>query len=274
MSDAMDEVREALYAQAQEQAHGWSNWTSNEAYKTGFEAGVDAALFRLYAQDDPLDGRDAVVNEFRMDELDAVMVSVDKWFDDGDPRLAQNPATRAADAREIALKAIEEARLSASGQRCDKCEYRQRAERAEVMQVGQSASGQGEAHRECDDVTITPQTIGRLVGTLHYEPAALRSRLSEPQPASESAEEPDEIRQFDRAGLAAHDAETLRKAAERAVKAAYGFGSTAEQDKRHAATLRVAILGEGKDKANHCIECMTSLRDCAGMCSNKGGDKS
>ena len=42
-----------------------------------------------------------------MDELDAVMHSVDKWFDEGDPRLKNNPATRAADAREIALKAIE-----------------------------------------------------------------------------------------------------------------------------------------------------------------------
>lgn len=51
--------------------------------------------------------REAAINAFRMDELDAVMVSVDKWFDDGDPRLKNNPATRAADAREIALRAIE-----------------------------------------------------------------------------------------------------------------------------------------------------------------------
>jgi len=47
---------------------------------------------------------------FRADELDAVMLSVDKWFDEGDPRLKNNPATRAADAREIALKAIERVR--------------------------------------------------------------------------------------------------------------------------------------------------------------------
>lgn len=48
------------------------------------------------------------VDELRMDELDGVMHSVDKWFDEDDPRLKHNPATRSADAREIALKAIEE----------------------------------------------------------------------------------------------------------------------------------------------------------------------
>ncbi len=47
------------------------------------------------------------LSEFRMDELDAVMLSVDKWLDG--PALKNNPATRAADAREIALRAIEEA---------------------------------------------------------------------------------------------------------------------------------------------------------------------
>ena len=46
-----------------------------------------------------------IVTDFRMDELDAVMYSVDKWLE-GDA-LLNNPATRAADAREIALKAIE-----------------------------------------------------------------------------------------------------------------------------------------------------------------------
>jgi hypothetical protein len=49
--------------------------------------------------------RDDAINAFRMDELDAVMHSVDKWLDG--PALRNNPATRAADAREIALKAIE-----------------------------------------------------------------------------------------------------------------------------------------------------------------------
>jgi hypothetical protein len=40
-----------------------------------------------------------------MDELDAVMITVDKWLEG--QALKNNPATRAADAREIALKAIE-----------------------------------------------------------------------------------------------------------------------------------------------------------------------
>ena len=47
-----------------------------------------------------------------MDELDAVMMSIDKWFDEGDERLKDNPATRAAHAREIALQAIETAQPS------------------------------------------------------------------------------------------------------------------------------------------------------------------
>ena len=59
------------------------------------------------------EAREESVNDFRADELDAVMVSVDKWFDEGDPRLRQDPANRSADAREIALKAIESSRLAA-----------------------------------------------------------------------------------------------------------------------------------------------------------------
>lgn len=55
--------------------------------------------------------REEAVHEFRMDELEAVMLSVDKWFDEDDPRLKNNPATRAADAREIALQAIEAAAI-------------------------------------------------------------------------------------------------------------------------------------------------------------------
>lgn len=46
-------------------------------------------------------------------ELQAVMISVDKWL--GDPSdLEENPATRAARAREIALKAIDAAEFRAS----------------------------------------------------------------------------------------------------------------------------------------------------------------
>lgn len=71
--------------------------------------------------------REAAINDFRMDELDAVMHSVDKWFDEGDPRLRNNPATRAADAREIALQAIERSALAQPaaphGERsCESCD--------------------------------------------------------------------------------------------------------------------------------------------------------
>jgi hypothetical protein len=64
-------------------------------------------LFALITAHDEQVRAEAINDDFRMDELDAVMISVDKWFDKDDTRLKNNPATRAADAREIALKAIE-----------------------------------------------------------------------------------------------------------------------------------------------------------------------
>jgi len=51
--------------------------------------------------------RERSVNDFRMDTLDAVMHSVRKWLPDDYKEV--NPETTAADAREIALKAIEKA---------------------------------------------------------------------------------------------------------------------------------------------------------------------
>lgn len=46
--------------------------------------------------------------EVRHEEtLGGIMHSVDKWFEDGDPRLQENPTARAAYAREIALQAVE-----------------------------------------------------------------------------------------------------------------------------------------------------------------------
>ena len=49
--------------------------------------------------------RERAVNDFRMDALDAVMYSVRKWLPDD--YVEASPETAAADAREIALKAIE-----------------------------------------------------------------------------------------------------------------------------------------------------------------------
>lgn len=89
-----------------------------------------AALSRIAEPGE--DARELAIAEFRADELDAVMVSVDKWFDDGDPRLKNNPATRAADAREIALKAIDSVAAQVAKARqedreithsCDGCLY-------------------------------------------------------------------------------------------------------------------------------------------------------
>lgn len=48
------------------------------------------------------------MSEMLSDTLSAVMFQVDKWFDVGDPRLQLCEEARATEAREIALKAIEE----------------------------------------------------------------------------------------------------------------------------------------------------------------------
>jgi len=56
------EIRETLYKQAEETAIGWSSWSPNEAYKEGFETGVDKALSAI----DP----EAIKREF-WDELHA-----------------------------------------------------------------------------------------------------------------------------------------------------------------------------------------------------------
>lgn len=64
---------------------------------------MEAALSTI----DPEAIKREAITQFRMDELDAVMHSIDKWFKEGDSRLKDNPATRAANAREIALKAME-----------------------------------------------------------------------------------------------------------------------------------------------------------------------
>jgi len=45
-----EDGRKELYAKADENAHGWSRWSPNEAYKTGFEAGVDASYAQLAAE--------------------------------------------------------------------------------------------------------------------------------------------------------------------------------------------------------------------------------
>jgi hypothetical protein len=58
--------------------------------------------------------REEAIAEYRQDELDAVMYFVDKWFNKGDQRLKDNPATRASSARELALRAIEAAPQPAS----------------------------------------------------------------------------------------------------------------------------------------------------------------
>ena len=67
---------------------------------------LKARIIELEAENAALN-REKIMLECR---LEAVMISVDKWFSADDPRLANNEETRACDAREIALRAIEQAR--------------------------------------------------------------------------------------------------------------------------------------------------------------------
>ncbi len=64
-------------------------------------------IARRLSESRPVVSKEAAISEYRQDELDAVMYFIDKWFEPNDSRLKDNPATRAASAREIALRAIE-----------------------------------------------------------------------------------------------------------------------------------------------------------------------
>ena len=68
-----------------------------------------------------------IENAFRADTLDAVMYSVRKWLPDD--YVEANPETAAADAREIALKAIEKQEARAEAAEAD-VEYLQERIRA------------------------------------------------------------------------------------------------------------------------------------------------
>ena len=122
-----DEMREALelgreYAKGALAAHdaAYQGHSATEAERVMIVddiAKLDAALSRLSAQDEtagdaPWNARDT----------EALRVNAEQK-------------------RKIAEL---EARLSASGQECDKCEYKTRAKKAEIAQVERAASGQGE----------------------------------------------------------------------------------------------------------------------------------
>lgn len=62
-------------------------------------------------------------------ELEAVMLSVDKWLPEGYPG---NPATRACDAREVALKAIEGAEAGREQWRLSRIETAKQRDRFEL----------------------------------------------------------------------------------------------------------------------------------------------
>jgi hypothetical protein len=83
--------------------------------------------------------RDEAVKAFRMDELDAVMVSADKWLE-GD-QLRNNPATRAADAREVALKATEKAQSDLTKARAALDLCREMRSKVESIERGEDWEG-------------------------------------------------------------------------------------------------------------------------------------
>lgn len=40
----LEEIRKKMYSVAEDSCYGWSRWSPNAAWRTGFEAGVDSAL--------------------------------------------------------------------------------------------------------------------------------------------------------------------------------------------------------------------------------------
>lgn len=78
---------------------GWRRYEIGEFHRLSLAA-YDLAL------QEPSPLQEEAVEQFRMDELEAVMLSVDKWLVGAD--LLGNPATRAARAREVALQTIED----------------------------------------------------------------------------------------------------------------------------------------------------------------------
>ena len=86
-------------------------WQLVSGAQSSYMAGMENKAAALIEQRDARIRAEARVeamrDDYRMDQLDAVMYSVDKWFNEGDKRLLQDPANRAADAREIALRKIE-----------------------------------------------------------------------------------------------------------------------------------------------------------------------
>ena len=61
-------------------------------------------------------------------EVVGIMHSVDKWFDDGDPTLLENPTQRAVVARERALKAIESAHADMDKARTERDQFKKHVE--------------------------------------------------------------------------------------------------------------------------------------------------
>jgi hypothetical protein len=49
-AETLIDIRHRLYAEAEERSGGWSKWTPNEAFKTGFESGIDATFYALRAR--------------------------------------------------------------------------------------------------------------------------------------------------------------------------------------------------------------------------------
>jgi hypothetical protein len=47
-AETLIDIRHRLYAE--ERSGGWSKWTPNEAFKTGFESGIDATFYALRAR--------------------------------------------------------------------------------------------------------------------------------------------------------------------------------------------------------------------------------
>lgn len=173
MADPMNELREAplddAYLRHEAELMVNAIWAkvdesyadkngNGEAERVGIEArqiaynllvemfsNARAALSRLSDQDEPANDARALAERL----FEGIALRVDRFFKakgiQGGVRSGDDLFSP-LDKHELAasIERYVQARLSASRQECDKCEYKTRAKKAEIAQVERAASGQGE----------------------------------------------------------------------------------------------------------------------------------
>jgi hypothetical protein len=101
------DIRHRLYAEAVERSVGWSAWTPNEAYKTGFEGGIDATFDILRARLAMKRHLAAPAQSAEPQEAEALLILIEKYIEDASSAasfVVRNTEKHAAAANSKGLK--------------------------------------------------------------------------------------------------------------------------------------------------------------------------